>query len=64
MPRSSTPKHSAAPPSRGGVIRAAKVIPLLAPAPVAPAQEPVNTGVCSGRCGHCNLHPCRLHESV
>ena len=53
-----------------GTIRVAKRIvvpPTPPPAPQAVAEEPEQLAPglpCSGRCGHCNHHPCRLHGGV
>jgi hypothetical protein len=59
-------------PDREAVVRTAKAIPRIAnkpaPAPVVPtmpaASEATMELPCSGRCGHCDYHPCRLHGPI
>lgn len=48
-----------------------RVVLPIAPLAVEPAGTPVDLEEdlcpalpCSGRCGHCNYHPCRLHSTV
>jgi len=69
MPRG-TARKPATPPKadRGtGVVRLAKAVPAMAKS-TAPAKEPesvIDNGLpCSGRCGHCDFHPCRLHAPI
>ncbi len=54
-----------------GVIRVAvpvhPIVPPVSQAPVTPqsAPPPLAPGMpCSGRCGQCGEHPCRLHAQV
>lgn len=50
-----------------GVVRSAKAIPVMgAMPPSRPPQEAAapSASLCSGRCGHCDLHPCRLHATI
>ncbi|WP_291271406.1 hypothetical protein [Geothrix sp.] len=64
-------------PAGDGVVRSTKLIPTLMK-PVADFPEPqLACGQthgpalgqtmdlpCSGRCGHCDCHPCRLHGPI
>jgi hypothetical protein len=47
------------------VVRATKVIPVMPGQPCGP-EPSVSPQVsrCTGRCGHCDIHPCQLHPSV
>ena len=58
---------------KAAVVGAPTIRVVLPIAPLAP--EPVDHVMdlevdlspalpCSGRCGHCNYHPCRLHSTV
>jgi len=50
-----------------GVVRSAKAIPAMAAkAPSCPAQDAAapTVSLCTGRCGHCDLHPCQLHAPI
>lgn len=49
-----------------GVVRMAKAVPTIErSAPVKDLESPVDNGLpCSGRCGHCDYHPCRLHAPI
>jgi hypothetical protein len=49
----------------GAVVRSAKVIPPIPRQPCGP-ESPVGPegSRCTGRCGHCEIHPCQLHPSV
>lgn len=49
-----------------GVVRTAKAIPIMprmVPEPEASAA-PARNLPCSGRCGHCDVHPCQLHAPI
>ena len=56
------------PPESGlemSVVRAAKVIPAMESLQRAPAtQAGPQISPCTGRCGHCDIHPCQLHTTV
>lgn len=48
-------------------IRVAVPVKSLLPQPPAPAPSPIaveGEPICSGHCGHCDCHPCRLHGSI
>lgn len=52
-----------------GVVRSAKAIPTMGT--MAPSRPPAAQDAsaqapssCTGRCGHCDLHPCQLHTTV
>ncbi len=67
MTRSSVRKaHSPLEPSpEAGVVRAAKVIPAMQMLQrVSGPPEGPEVSRCTGRCGHCDIHPCQLHTSV
>jgi hypothetical protein len=73
MSRPSTHKaHVPADSDRGmGVVRSAKAIPTMGtmsssrpPAHQEHQAAPSAASVCSGRCGHCDLHPCQLHNVI
>ncbi|HEX7553550.1 MAG TPA: hypothetical protein VF378_08340, partial [Geothrix sp.] len=54
-------------PEPEGLVRLAKAVPTIERQAIAPAREaePQDNGLpCSGRCGHCDFHPCRLHAPV
>ena len=54
-------------PESDGMVRLAKAVPTIEPplAPAAKAAEPHDNGLpCTGRCGHCDFHPCRLHAPI
>lgn len=68
-PRKRTPGPKPAKVAPDGTIRVAKVIaPLPSPVPTAAGpevKEELAPGLpCSGRCGHCDHHPCRLHGGI
>ncbi|HJV49591.1 MAG TPA: hypothetical protein VJ549_09985 [Geothrix sp.] len=69
MARSVTRKAQPASASEreGSVVRATKLVPAIKrPAPVM-EDEPLDVPPplpCSGRCGHCDCHPCRLHAPI
>jgi hypothetical protein len=47
------------------MVRLAKVVPTIQQMPAAMEAEPHDNGLpCSGRCGHCDFHPCRLHAPI
>ncbi|MDP1830711.1 MAG: hypothetical protein Q8K67_01540 [Geothrix sp.] len=50
-----------------GVVRTAKSIPRMV-TPEMPSErsfhEEMTLLPCSGRCGHCDCHPCRLHGPI
>jgi len=49
------------------VVRTTKAIPTIerqAPTPARESESPNNGLPCSGRCGHCDCHPCRLHAPI
>jgi hypothetical protein len=49
-----------------GVVRLAKAVPTMErSAPVKEPETVIDNGLpCSGRCGHCDCHPCRLHAPI
>ena len=64
-------------PAEDGVVRSTKLIPTLVksmedhPDPQISRGQALGTAVgqamdlpCSGRCGHCDCHPCRLHGPI
>jgi hypothetical protein len=59
------PPHPKPDPGVGAVVRAAKAIPALERLQCNP-ELPMTAQVsrCTGRCGHCDIHPCQLHTSV
>ncbi len=69
-PRRGHPNPKAGKGASNDTIRVAKAIASIPPVrPVAMAQgDPemeLQLGLpCSGRCGHCNFHPCRLHAGI
>jgi hypothetical protein len=68
MPRGTTRKPLSTPKSDAGagVVRMAKAVPTLErAAPMKDLAPPVDNGLpCSGRCGHCDCHPCKLHAPI
>jgi hypothetical protein len=52
-------------PELGLVVRAAKIIPAM-PTQSRFSEPPSSPQAarCTGRCGHCDIHPCQLHTSV
>ena len=68
MPRGTTRKLQTRPKSEigVGVVRMAKAVPTMErSAPVKDLETAVDNGLpCSGRCGHCDCHPCRLHAPI
>jgi len=68
MPRGTTRKPLSNPKADAGsgVVRMAKAVPTMErSAPVKVVELPVDNGLpCSGRCGHCDCHPCRLHAPI
>jgi hypothetical protein len=49
------------------MVRLAKVVPTIEQQPQAMPMEVEthdNGLPCSGRCGHCDFHPCRLHAPI
>jgi hypothetical protein len=52
-------------PESEGLVRLAKVVPTIQQMSVAAEVEPPDNGLpCTGRCGHCDFHPCRLHAPI
>jgi hypothetical protein len=50
-----------------GLVRLAKAVPTIefqATAPAVEAESHDNGLPCSGRCGRCDFHPCRLHAPI
>jgi len=68
MPRGTARKPLATPKTEvgSGVVRMAKAVPTLErTAPMKDLDPPVDNGLpCSGRCGHCDCHPCKLHAPI
>ncbi|GLH72314.1 hypothetical protein GETHLI_08160 [Geothrix limicola] len=51
----------------GGVVRTTRVIPAIKRLEHLDEEEPLDLPPslpCSGRCGHCDCHPCRLHAPI
>ena len=48
------------------VVRMSMVIPAMdrSSSLMNEGFEPSRSLPCSGRCGHCDLHPCRLHAPI
>ncbi len=67
-PRKRNP--GAKPGKAADTIRVAKcIVPVTTPQPKAPVRHEVEEELapelpCSGRCGHCHHHPCRLHGGI
>jgi hypothetical protein len=54
-------------PETGGTVRLAKLVPTIEQQSMVAAREAEshdNGLPCSGRCGHCDFHPCRLHAPI
>ncbi|WLT30163.1 hypothetical protein [Geothrix sp. PMB-07] len=71
MPRGNSRKpQQSSPASAVGVLRMAKAIPTIERQAAGPVKAPepsvvVDNGLpCSGRCGHCDCHPCQLHAPI
>lgn len=68
MPRGTARKPQTTPKADmgSGVVRMAKAVPTMErPAPMKDLDPPMDNGLpCSGRCGHCDCHPCRLHAPI
>ena len=48
-----------------GLVRLERAIPTITRLPDLPEPGPaVPTTQCTGRCGHCHIHPCQLHAPV
>lgn len=47
-----------------GLVRLAKIVPIIEQQSLAMDELHDNGLPCSGRCGHCDFHPCRLHAPV
>ncbi len=48
----------------GATIRVAVPIAPVKTEPAAPEEAHAPGLPCTGRCGHCNYHPCRLHSPI
>jgi len=70
MPRGNSrkPQSPSTPVQGAGVLRMAKAVPTMerpVPASAAGPEPASNNGLpCSGRCGHCDCHPCQLHAPI
>ncbi len=57
-------------PEPEGLVRLAKAVPTIERPATAPAAEVESHDThdnglpCTGRCGHCDFHPCRLHAPI
>ncbi len=57
-------------PEPEGLVRLAKAVPTIARQPIGLAMEAESHDThdnglpCTGRCGHCDFHPCRLHAPI
>ena len=50
-----------------GMVRSTKLVPTIEQPALGLSREPEshdNGLPCSGRCGHCDFHPCRLHAPI
>ncbi len=67
MPRSAarTPSTPLEADRDAGVVRTEKAIPTLCRTTPQVEETPLmDATLCSGRCGHCNVHPCQLHAPI
>jgi hypothetical protein len=51
-------------PDSDGTVRLAKVVPTIEQQALVMVEPHDNGLPCSGRCGHCDFHPCRLHAPI
>ena len=68
MSRVTSRKPAPHPENHGGkgVVRAMKPIPVMHKAETSKEESAAGGRalVCSGRCGHCDVHPCQLHVTI